>query len=190
VREQLVGWGRGVAAGSRELGASRAHLRLLAEDSLHLTLCFLGSRPVEEIDALVAVVSSGSEPACELTLGAPVWLPPRRPRALAVEVHDRDGELGDMHERVGGSLAAVSGWEPQRGRFRPHITVARIRGGGREGPRRKASVRTLAEQPQPLPATPRSSFLPEALVLYRSWLAPEGASYDPLASSRLQPAAR
>ena len=186
VWEELTEWTRGVAATSRARGASCSALRLLDAPSLHLTLCFLGSRPVAEIEALADCVSSCAERTCELSIGAPLWLPPRRPRALAVEVHDRDGALTGIQERVSRSLSALSGWEGQRGRFRPHITVARVRGGVRGGPRRTTSDRTVCERP--LPVTPRVSFAPEAIVLYRSWLAPEGVTYEALARRELEPA--
>jgi 2'-5' RNA ligase len=176
--ERLAEWARGVAVGSRTVGGSRGALRLLGAHSLHLTLCFLGSRPVEELDALATTVGPCAEHACELSVGAPLWLPPRRPHALAVEIHDRSGELARVQERVSGALAGVSGWEPQRRRFRPHITLARVRRGA------------LSRREQPLPATPRLSFAPEAIVLYRSWLAPEGATYEALARSDLAAAAR
>jgi RNA 2',3'-cyclic 3'-phosphodiesterase len=126
-------------------------------------------------------------------VGAPLWLPPRRPHALAVEIHDRDGELARVHERVSGALAGASAWRPERRRFRPHITLARVR--GRVGGSRAAGARTPARAESPrrelsLPATPRLSFTPEAIVLYRSWLAPEGASYEALASTSLLTGAR
>jgi hypothetical protein len=34
----------------------------------------------------------------ELAIGAPAWLPPRRPRVLAVEVGDPDGTLLALHD--------------------------------------------------------------------------------------------
>ncbi len=182
-REELADWARGVAAGSRMAGSPRGGLRLLDARSLHLTLCFLGSRPVGEIEALVATISACSEDACELSVGAPLWLPPKRPHALAVEIHDRSGVLARVQERVSGALSRASGWEPQRHRFRPHVTLARIRRGA-AGVRRGTLEQSGREQ-QLLPATPRLSFTPDAIVLYRSWLAPEGASYEALASSGL-----
>jgi len=186
-REELAEWARGVAAGSSAAGSSREALRLLDAQSLHLTLCFLGSRPVGEIEALAATISACSEDACELSVGAPLWLPPKRPRALAVEIHDRSGVLARAQQRVSGALSRASSWEPQPHRFRPHITLARVR-------RAAAGVhRGTLERPrreQLLHATPRLSFTPDAIVLYRSWLAPEGASYEALASSGLLPAGR
>lgn len=189
VREQLVEWARGVAVAAREAGSARGSLRLLDAESLHLTLCFLGSRPVGEIDALVAALAADVEHACELSVGAPLWLPPRRPHALAVEIHDRDGELARVQERVSGALVAACGWRPERRRFRPHITLARVR--GRVGRARPATGRTGRPRRElSLPATPRLSFTPEAIVLYRSWLAPEGATYEALASGGLVAGAR
>jgi 2'-5' RNA ligase len=194
VCEQLVEWARGVAAGARAAGGSPGALRLLGAHSLHLTLCFLGSRPVEEIDGLAATVGARAEHDCELSVGAPLWLPPRRPHALAVEIHDRSGELARVQERVSGALASASGWAPQRRRFRPHITLARVRGGA--APRRRptsgagSAGAERSRREQPLPATPRLSFAPEAIVLYRSWLAPEGATYEALARSDLATAGR
>jgi RNA 2',3'-cyclic 3'-phosphodiesterase len=196
--EQLLEWARVVADSARAAGGSRGSLRLLDVQSLHLTLCFLGNRPVGELQALVTALTPCAEHACECSVGAPLWLPPRRPHALAVEIHDRDGELQRVQERVSGALSRVSGWCPERRRFRPHITLARLR--GRTGRRRwttgladgasdrSRSQRSRWERPEralPLPATPRLSFTPEALVLYRSWLTPEGSSYEALASSEL-----
>jgi 2'-5' RNA ligase len=187
VREQLAEWARGVAVAAREAGSARGSLRLLDAESLHLTLCFLGSRPVGEIGALAAALAAEVEHTCQLSVGAPLWLPPRRQHALAVEIHDPGGELARVQERVSGALVAASGWRPERRRFRPHITLARVRGrvGGSRPVRADRPGRELS-----LPATPRLSFTPEAIVLYRSWLAPEGATYEALASGGLVAGAR
>jgi 2'-5' RNA ligase len=193
VREQLVEWARDVAAAAREVGSARGSLRLLDAESLHLTLCFLGSRPVGEIEALAGALAAKAEHACELSVGAPLWLPARRPHALAVEIHDRDGELTRVQERISGALIGASAWRPERRRFRPHITLARVR--GRVGGHRAATGVGGAGAERPgrelsLPPTPRLSFTPEAIVLYRSWLAPTGATYEALAMHGLVSAAR
>lgn len=186
-REELAAWARAVAANMRAAGGSPAALRLLDAELVHLTLCFLGSRPVGEIEELAGAVESCSEHTCELSVGAPLWLPPRRPHALAVEIHDRGGELVRLQERVSRALSSVSAWEPERRRFRPHITLARVRGGA-AGARRRGSERSGVARSGyelELPATPRLDFTPQEIVLYRSRLAPEGAIYEALASSGL-----
>ncbi len=179
----LAEWARAVAAGAGQ-GEGRAGLRVLDAQSLHVTLCFLGHRPVAEIDSLAACLRAHTLGVGELSVGAPLWLPARRPRSLAVEIHDRDGGLSELRERVCADLAQVSGWEPERRRFRAHVTVARVRGGaGRShggGPLGGGC----------LPATPGLDFVPDALVMYRSWLAREGAVYEALARSEPAPAER
>ncbi len=91
---ELSRWARSAGRTGRD-GRAPA-LRILDPGSLHITLLFLGERPAEEIDALAAVLSeaAGGARECELETGAPLWLPPRRPRALAVEIRDTGGELG------------------------------------------------------------------------------------------------
>ncbi len=194
MREELAEWARRVAADARASASPRGGLRLLDAASLHLTLCFLGSRPVGAIDALATALAACDEHAVELSVGAPLWLPPRGPHALAVEVHDHAGELARVQERVAGALSSVSAWRPERRRFRAHITLARVRrgfsGAGRRGlsadrPRSDRAVSELA-----LPATPRLGFAPEAIVLYRSWLTRDGATYEALAECALAMAGR
>jgi 2'-5' RNA ligase len=176
VREELAAWARGARA-SLSAGAggrAREALRLMDVEALHLTLCFLGERPVQEIDALADALRACVEHSCELSVGAPLWLPPRRPRALAVEIHDPDGRLARAQARIALALSQASGWEPQQRRFRAHITLARMR----EGALGKGRA-------QALPATPQLRFAPAEIVLYRSWLSPAGASYEAIAACEL-----
>jgi 2'-5' RNA ligase len=190
VREALAAWVRAAASALRPASAGVAgerseigQLRLLDPDSLHLTLCFLGSRPVAEIDLLADALDQLPEhESPELCTGAPVWLPPRRPRALAVEVHDAgdaDGALAGLQHAVAGAVSRAIDWRPERRRFRGHVTVARTRSGSRAARRSPLSDTRL-------PPTPQRSFTPARVVLYRSWLAPTGATYEPVASSALR----
>lgn len=173
VRERLAGWARTAlrSAGGR-VGAGHP-LRVLDAEVLHVTLCFLGDQPLGRVDEIDSHLAEVAEDVGELSVGAPLWLPPRRPRALAVELHDDDsGRLAELHRRLIlalGELCDVDGGRAggRRRRFRPHVTVARMRDGA--APRE----RTLAP-------TPPLSFTPRELVLYRSWLSPAGASYEAL----------
>lgn len=185
VREELLAWARDAAGRLplRRSGKGLADMRLLEPDALHLTLCFLGARPVGEIEEIGSVMSSCAARVGELSLGAPLWLPPRRPRVLAVEVHDPDGGLARLHAAVCKAVADATDWQAERRSFKAHITVARMRGRG--VPWRSSQGREPA-----LPATPALSFTPGSIVLYRSWLSPTGASYEALATCDLLAAER
>jgi 2'-5' RNA ligase len=178
VRAQLAAWARGATGQRRERGV-KAPLRLLDPELLHVTLCFLGARPVAEIAALGQALAQCAEPVGEVSIGAPLWLPPRRPRALAVELHDSSGGLARLHAALALAFETDGAGATHAKRFRPHVTLARMREGavGRAG----SDSRQLAP-------TPPLAFTPTELVLYRSWLAPEGASYEPLARATLIPA--
>jgi 2'-5' RNA ligase len=180
VREQLAAWARlavGALGVDRRAGIPRG-VRLLEPETMHVTLCFLGGRPVEEIETIATALDGLAADAGELLLGAPLWLPPRSPRSLALAIHDRHGELAALHEVVQSALAAAIDWQPERRRFRGHVTVARL---GRERSRgRRSDVASSMAPP-----TPQLSFVPAEVVLYRSWLAPAGASYEALTASVL-----
>ena len=171
-REALAAWGREVAAPD---GAER-RLRLVATDALHVTMCFLGWRDegqAEEIAALALGALPEGAPAPPLALGAGVWLPPRRPRVLAVDLADEDGALAELQSRVSDALVAGCAFEPEKRPFRPHVTVARVPRGARAGGREELA------SPAPL------RFPGAAVTLYRSRLSGAGAHYESLARAEL-----
>jgi 2'-5' RNA ligase len=171
-REALAAWGRDVATSD---GAER-RLRLIPADALHVTLCFLGWRDegqADEIAALVLGAVPDGAPAPSLALGEAAWLPPRRPRVLAVDLADEDGAATDLQARVSDALVAGAAFEPEKRPFRPHVTVARVPRGARGGGR---------EEPAPPAALP---FRGAAVTLYRSRLSSAGAHYEPLARAEL-----
>jgi RNA 2',3'-cyclic 3'-phosphodiesterase len=171
MRAEIARWARGAALNARSSGG---RLRLLDPELLHVTLCFLGEQPTGRIDAIAqSVASACAVPVGELSLGAPLWLPKRRPRALAVELHDdAEGALESLRDALVRALATAGDIVPERRRFRPHVTVARLR------PREAPSERGL-------PATPNLSFAPGSVTLFRSWLTPTEAVYEGLATHAL-----
>jgi 2'-5' RNA ligase len=164
VREGLAGWAR-TCVGSHE------GLRLVAAESLHVTLCFLGARPVEEVESIgriVRDVASRAGGAPPLAVGLPAWLPPRRPRVLAVDLEDREGAVGRLQGALAAALAHGAGYEPARRAYRPHVTVARVRGHARVD---------AGELPPPGPV----EFDGAAVTLYRSRPQCGGSRYEALA---------
>jgi len=163
VRDALAAFGHAAADGDFAL-------RPVRDDALHVTLAFLGHRPLDDIEPAAEAVRAAAAAAprpLELSLGEPLWLAPRRPHVLTVEVLDGSGALFALQERVVASLVDAVGYEPERRRFRPHVTVARVRHGAR--PR----MGDLSEGP-------KAAFAGEAVTLYRSYLGGGPARYEPL----------
>jgi 2'-5' RNA ligase len=174
-RAALAAWGREVAAG---VEAERS-LRLLPADSLHATLCFLGWRDEGQAEAIAALMLRAVPPGAaepSLALGGPAWLPPRRPRVLAVDLADSAEALAGLQARVSDALAAGAGFEPEARPFHPHVTVARV-------PRAVRATVTRARNELPPPAP--LEFAGAAVTLYRSRLSRAGARYEPLARAEL-----
>jgi 2'-5' RNA ligase len=160
VRDRLAAWGR-------EQTRGREGLRLVDAAMLHVTLCFLGWREEGEAEGIGAAVAACAAPVPDLAVGEAAWLPPRRPRVLAVDLEDGRGAVGELQRRVSDALVATAGYEPERRAYRPHVTVARVRG--------RARLRAFELDP---PA--RVAFTGAALTLYRSTLRRDGAFYSPL----------
>lgn len=163
-RERLVSWRRQAVGGM-------FGLRLVAPDSLHVTLCFLDWLEAPSLEPVCAACERGLAAAGirspPLATGAPVWLPRRRPAVLAVGIEDRTAGLVRIQGSLSAELSAGGWYRPERRPFLPHVTVARVGGGSR--------VRAVE-----LPAPERLGFSGEQVVLYRSTLVPAGARYEPL----------
>ena len=162
VRDALVAW-----------RPSDDALRPVAPEYLHVTLAFLGACEESLVDAIGAAAVACAAPVGSLRVGDGLWLPPRRPRVLAVALEDPDGRLGAVQAAVVAAMARVAGHAPEDRPFLPHVTVARVRRGSRV-PRGS------------LAAAPALRFAPTALTLYRSFLSPHGARYEALASAPLE----
>jgi RNA 2',3'-cyclic 3'-phosphodiesterase len=159
VRGQLAAFGHAAADGDEGL-------RAVGEDALHATLAFLGHRDVADLAPAAEAVRNADTAAPALALGDPLWLAPRRPHVLTVALDDIDGTLATLRATLVERLAEALDWEAESRRFRPHVTVARVRRGAR--------VR------RDLPDAPQATFAGEAVTLFRSHLGRGPARYEAL----------
>jgi RNA 2',3'-cyclic 3'-phosphodiesterase len=160
-RLALAAWARAA------VGADQG-MRVVDPAQVHLTMAFLGHRPLDEIEPLSELVARrDGAPAPALRATEALWLSPRRPHVLTVAVEDGSGALGTLHDEVWTGLEEL-GFERERRRFRPHLTVARVRHG-------------WTAPSHGLPPAPERELTPEALVLFRSWLGGGPARYEALA---------
>jgi 2'-5' RNA ligase len=165
-RERLVEWREAALAG-------RTDLRAVAPEALHVTLAFIGHRPLAEVDAIASAVVGSVEalaPAPLRPLGIAA-VPPRRPRLFALDLEDAGGRAAAVQAALSGALAEGGFYTPERRPFWPHVTFARVRRGERA--------------PAVEPAPPGNPFEARDVTLYRSRLSPRGARYEAIASARL-----
>jgi RNA 2',3'-cyclic 3'-phosphodiesterase len=165
----------GLVRWREDIVTAETGLRAVPPWSLHVTLCFLGSQPaaaVPDINAACGVVAS--LPAAELTVEGAVWLPPRRPRVLAVELGDADGRLEDVQVALSDALHTGGWYMPEPGPFLAHVTVARVRNRTRVRPRELSP-----------PGSEPRAFAGSRVTLFRSRLSSAGARYEPLGSVQL-----
>jgi RNA 2',3'-cyclic 3'-phosphodiesterase len=166
-RDILTRW-RG--APLREISA----LRPVPAEHLHVTLCFLGSRPVGEIDDIAAACGVvAGEPVVSSRFGEAVWLPRRRPGVLAVGLEDDSGGVARVQAALASALVAGGWYAPESRPFFAHVTAARV------------SAKGERFRPPRLAPPPAAEVRCSRVTLYRSRLGSSGARYEPLVTVEL-----
>jgi 2'-5' RNA ligase len=172
VRQGIATWGRKALADPA--------LRPVGQESLHITLAFLGWLAEKEIPRLVQIVEASQGEAPSIQLSGPVQRPERGRARLFALPADSPGTIA-LQARLEANLVAARLYEPEKRPFWPHVTVARVRREER-GSKRPALVTKL-------PGAPPQGLLQPAvcrrMTLYRSELQPQGAQYTPLAQVEL-----
>jgi 2'-5' RNA ligase len=156
-----------VARALRE-GPAGDRVRWVRPDNLHVTLRFLGdveSARVPSIARALREAVAGLR-SFRMQLGRVGGFPlARRPRVVAIAVGPREPleQLAEAVERA----VVKEGLEPEKRRFRPHLTLGR------------ASGRALPPVTAPVTAGGESLVVDE-IVLFRSELERSGAIHTPL----------
>jgi 2'-5' RNA ligase len=156
-------------------------LRRVPAESLHVTLAFLGNRPLDDVERIERAMEEVADVPLFLELGGPVGRPSHgRPRVIALPVtfprpvEARQAELAEI-------LAFERLYEPEKRPFWPHVTVARARAEGRGS----TQPMRVEVPPGPAPTEHTGLFNGVRVSLYRSELQPSGARYVPLAQVQL-----
>ena len=154
-------------------------LRPIPAENLHLTLAFLGEIGTVQVDSATAAVRSVGAKLVPFGLhidGELLALDARR-RVLAVAVKGDIDPLNRLWRQLQHALAE-NGFPATERRFRPHLTLARIR--PRASARERSAIWRAAESSlEPL----HVEFGVRGLGLYRSHIGSSGASYQLLAQS-------
>lgn len=176
---------RGVLSEARNAipqGIDRA-VRWANPEAVHITLRFLGDVHRSRVQELADMVRDAAERSgtFRLSLGEPGGFPGlSRPRVLWIGIEGETERLKRLQARVEG-CAVRAGFESEQRKFRPHLTVGRVR---KDATSREASDAGRAFRDIPLPS-PRPDFPVTEVVLFRSHLGPRGATYERLATCPL-----
>lgn len=151
-------------------------LRWVREESLHVTLRFLGETESARVPELVREVEAATRGIAPfaLKLGALHPFPtPRRPRVLALALEPEAPLVALAAAVERGARAA--GFEPETRRFRPHLTLGRVR------PGRRVSSGEISEAVTASVTGSDEAWEVMESVLMRSDLSSDRPHYTPLA---------
>ena len=141
--------------------------RAVPRENLHVTLAFLGSRPVAEVDLIGGELAAAAAAARPIELRESRYRETRSVGMLVFE--DGDGAAGDLARDLHGRLQRLGVYEPEARRWLPHVTVVRFR-------------QRPGLQPEPPHLGP---IVTSEAAVYMSVLRPSGAQYEVLQSVAL-----
>lgn len=161
----------------KETGANVSWVR---PSNIHLTLVFLGDVVEKRVPGIKAVLDERAvdvEPFRFEVREAGCFGSARAPRVVWVGVHEDGGQLQALQAGVSRALHEI-GFEAERRKFKPHLTLGRVR-----SPKGVGALTSAL-------ASAKNSALGwvevDRLSLYQSRLDPEGAPYSVLHTSLLK----
>ena len=147
--------------------------------NIHVTLFFLGDiLPTLQspIETALTVVARNVRPFSFDVQNLGAFPNVNRPRVIWVGVDEPSGQLALLHRAVNEAMESV-GFQPEKRRFSPHLTVGRIR--------RRASredAQDVGKAVQQVEVGHLGQVPVEKMIFFRSALKSSGAEYTPLAA--------
>lgn len=173
-----------IAGIQEELAAFALPFRWVDPDLTHITLKFLGDtnpRQLRDLASQLDWAAGRSEPMKLTTAGVGAFPNSRRPRIVWLGMDGETLQLERLADDVD-EVAVELGYEGERRRFRPHITIGRLRRGYDPTDEFELAARELTLRPQQLEV--------DRIQLYRSVLGPHGPNYSVVDEWRLGQEAR
>jgi 2'-5' RNA ligase len=151
---------------------SQLSVRWIPENNLHITLWFFGEVPDERAAEIAERLCAPWQiPSFEAGISGVGVFPPSGPiRIVWLGVDEGAAETTAIHHELTIRLAPL-GFEPERRRYHPHVTIGRVRESRGSGVR----TRTLLERGNIRAGTSEVNHI----TLFQSRLSPRGAQYEP-----------
>ncbi len=163
----------------QELRESKADVRWVDPESIHLTLKFFGNIEEKEVDSIVKSIEKPVQrtPLFSLKVQGVGGFPDlKNPRVLWVGLEEEGNFLSSLQRELEKSLEKI-GFKPEDRPFHPHLTLGRVKS------TRGKSL--LMEKIDKYKGEFFGEFLADRITLFKSELKPTGAIYTPLAEVRL-----
>jgi RNA 2',3'-cyclic 3'-phosphodiesterase len=141
--------------------------RIVPPENLHVTLAFLGSRPAEEVPAIMGELRAAAAGARPIELRPESYRETRSVGMIVLE--DVGGAATALADDVAGRLERLGAYRREARPWLPHLTVLRFKERAGLSPE-VGNIRSIN--------VVRSA-------LYRSLLGPGGATYDALETAAL-----
>jgi 2'-5' RNA ligase len=165
----------GLVRAQRGLEGSGGDLKIVERENIHITMKFLGDVREGILERVKGVVSGMSFEPFKVTLrGVGAFPNLRRPRVVWAGVVEGAEELIQIYGELERSYEAL-GFRRERRRFKPHVTLARVRSGRNRG--------SLVGEINRLADEAFGELKVSCVRLKKSVLTPKGPIYSTLAES-------
>ncbi len=158
---------------------TRADLKPVATENIHLTLRFIGEIPLTLVHEVCRELSEKIkfEPFKIKIAKIGVFPHIRRPRVIWAGVVEGVDKLTQLHDNVESVLRRLR-IPPQREKFIPHITLARVRSG--------RNIDALIKVIQDIADQEFGEIIVDKIVVKRSVLTPSGPIYSDICTIKAQ----
>ena len=167
---------KGIVDVQRALGGSGADMKPVEAENIHLTLKFLGEIDQGKVDEVAEVVKGiGFSPFKFMVEEVGVFPNLRRPSTIWAGITEGVADLSAVFEELDLKLSKL-GFERERRRFQPHLTICRVRSGKNRD--------QLVEELLRVKDTVFGKVSVDRVSLKKSVLTPSGPIYSTLAESQ------
>jgi 2'-5' RNA ligase len=163
------------------LDTTQAKVKWVGAEAMHWTLKFLGEVDLLEVPAICQAVSRAVEPFTPFDVearGAGAFPDTRRPRTVWIGMGEGTRDMIALHDAIERELAEL-GYREEGRRFRPHLTIGRVR----SSPQGIDELGRLVEKNADFESGLSTVY---EVVVFSSQLGPQGPTHEPLGHAELK----
>ncbi len=158
-----------------------AKVKWVAPAAMHWTLKFLGDVPLVETPAICQAVVRAAEPFAPFDVeakGAGAFPDAHRPRTIWIGMGRGAAEMIALHDAIERELSPL-GYREENRRFRPHLTIGRVR----QSPSGIDELGRLITKNAEFSSGLSTVY---EVVVFSSQLGPDGPTHEPLGHAELK----